>query len=528
MWYNKTQSVYYTLFKCPRAYVRPRLTPHVSDNYTIALRLWYNEENYEFVELETLYDYENSTVSIETTHFSRYMVVDKYLWYEAWAVEFNYNPAEEGTYGEPTIRYNTVLAIDCSGSMSSNDPITTISGIDSLYESQHSKTCQRIKAVTGFINNMNDCDKAAVVLFTGSAYEAAKMTNDAETLRLALQKISSNGDTSFNAAISTSINAFNADDIGAFYTNNRIILLSDGGSSVSDSILDTAKSKNIKIYTIGLGSSSNDTRLEYIANYTGGEFFKAYTADELIDIYTEVGINSDFDTTDTDGDGLYDAVETAGIRLQNGIILKNKPETDTFYANPTKLDTDGDGLNDGVEIDPTIRWKSGSAHSGQREYFFVMLSNPGDKDSDGDGILDAYDIAPLEVETDPLSPCNVESVEFINIPSDHYGQPDFTISLVKSEMYSDKIFFANATGITNTGGFLVTDDLKDELERLENGYQGHFLATWASTNEAAAHAAKQETDQLVPRYFDYGSTAYYGCWAYNYQAELFQFSRTLL
>ena len=42
LWYNKTQSVYYTLFKCPRAYVRPRLTPHVSDNYTIALRLWYN------------------------------------------------------------------------------------------------------------------------------------------------------------------------------------------------------------------------------------------------------------------------------------------------------------------------------------------------------------------------------------------------------------------------------------------------------------------------------------------------------
>ncbi len=255
--------------------------------------LWYDKENYEFVELETFYDYENSTVSIETTHFSRYMVVDKYLWYEAWAVEFNYNPAE--------------------------------------------------------------------------------------TLRLALQKISSNGDTSFNAAISTSINAFNADDIGVSYTNNRIILLSDGGSSVSDSILDTAKSKNIKIYTIGLGSSSNDTRLEYIADYTGGEFFKEYTADELIDIYTEVGINSDFDTTDTDGDGLYDAVETAGIRLQNGVILKNNPETDTFYANPTKLDTDGDGLNDGVEIDPAIRWKSGSVHSGQREYFFVMLSNPSDK-----------------------------------------------------------------------------------------------------------------------------------------------------
>ena len=145
------------------------------------------------------------------------------------------------------------------------------------------------------------------------------------------------------------------------------------------------------------------SRLEYIADYTGGEFFKAYTADELIDIYTEVGINSDFDTTDTDGDGLYDAVEAAGIRLQNGVILKNNPETDTFYSNPTKIDTDGDGLNDGVEIDPTIRWRSGSAHSGQREYFFVMYSNPGDKDSDGDGI-DDNDELDFESESHYSSP----------------------------------------------------------------------------------------------------------------------------
>ena len=372
---------------------RSKLGDTVFDNLMF---LWYDEENYEFVELETFYDYENSTVSIETTHFSKYMVVDKYLWFEAWAVEFNYNPAEEGTHGEPTIRYNTVLAIDCSGSMSGNDPITTVSGIDSAYEAQFSKTCQRIKAATGFITNMNDCDKVAVVLFSGSAYVAAEMTNDTETLKLALQNVNNSGSTSFNAAITTSVNAFDSSDIGDVNTNNRIILLSDGGSSVSDSVLDTAKSKDIEIYTIGLGSSSNDARLEYIADYTGGEFFKAYTADELIDIYTEVGINSDFDTTDTDGDGLYDAVESAGIRLQNGVILKNNPETDTFYANPAKIDTDEDGLNDGVEIDPTIRWKSGSAHSGQREYFFVMYSNPGDKDSDGDSINDYED--PLKLE----------------------------------------------------------------------------------------------------------------------------------
>ena len=216
---------------------------------------------------------------------------------------------------------------------------------------------------------------------------------------------------------------------------------------------------------------------------------------------------------------MYDAVEAAGIRIQNGMILRNNPETDTFFSNPAIPDTDNDGLNDGLEIDPTIRCRNGSSNSGEKEYFFFMKSDPSCKDSDGDGIMDLYDEAPLEIEIDPLSPTNVESVQFINIPSEHSGQPDFLVSIVKSKMYNEKIFFAYATGVSNTGGFLVTDELIDYLENLEEGYQDHFFATWASNDQAAAHAAKLETDQLVPQYFDYGSTAYYGCWAYNFQAE---------
>jgi len=497
------------------------------------LFLWYDEDNYQFVELETNYDEENSLVSIQTTHFSRYMVVDKYQWFEAWAVTFDYNPGEEGTHGEPDVYHNTVLAIDCSGSMDSYDRISIRSGIDSPYEALHRYTCQRIEAATQFIQNMNSIDKSSVVLFTSSASTAQSMTNNKEDLKLSLQNITSSGGTSFYAALIESYNAFEENTIGAYYTNNRIILLSDGEDGDYTNTISLLNSiygensndnrKSIKIYTIGLGSSY-DSRLEEIATISHGEFFKAYTASDLVDIYTEIGIGGDFDTTDTDGDGLYDAVETAGIRIQNGMVLKNNPETDIFFSNPTVSDTDHDGLKDGEEIDPTIRRKHtywcAPEITVDGGYYFFMKSNPGDKDSDGDGIVDPYDEAPLEIEYDPLAPTNVESVEFISIPSDHSGQPDFIISLVKSKMYSDKIFFANATGIKNTGGFLVTDDLKDELDSLERGYQSHFFATWASTNEAAAHAAKQETDQLVSRYFDYGSTAYYGCWAYNYQAEL--------
>lgn len=368
------------------------------------LFLWYDEDNYQFVEIDTNYDETNSLVSIQTTHFSRYMVVDKYQWFEAWAVEFDYNPGAEGTHGEPDIYHNTVLAIDCSGSMDSNDRISIKSGIDSAYEGLFPKTCQRIEAATEFIRNMNSIDKTAVVLFTSNASTAQAMTDNKENLKLSLQNITSNGGTSFYAALTESYNAFEENTIGAFYTNNRIILLSDGedGSysstlSLLHSIYDensTDKRKSIKIFTIGLGSSY-DSRLEEIANISHGEFFKAYTADELVDIYTEIGIGGDFDTTDTDGDKLYDAVETAGIRIQNGQIFKNDYVNDILFTDPTKKDTDNDGLEDGEEIDPTIRCKNQywaapeiNVNSRNKSYYFFMKSNPNDEDTDGDGLLD--------------------------------------------------------------------------------------------------------------------------------------------
>ena len=48
------------------------------------LFLWYDEENDNFVEMDTTLDEENSTVSVETTHFSKYMIVDGKEWYRAW------------------------------------------------------------------------------------------------------------------------------------------------------------------------------------------------------------------------------------------------------------------------------------------------------------------------------------------------------------------------------------------------------------------------------------------------------------
>lgn len=337
--------------------------------------LWYDEENYEFVELETFYDYENSIVSIETTHFSRYMIVDKSLWFEAWSVEFNYRPTDDGYNYNYT--YDTVIAIDCSGSMSSYDTVGTNS--------------KRGQAASNFFATMRDGDRAGVVAFTSSAAVTCALTDSQTDLTNSLSYIRSNGGTSFSTALSTALTVFDTNN--TLPIKKRIILLSDGEDSVPYVALDKCKERNIVVYTIGLGSSS-DSVLETIATYTGGEFFKAYTADELLDIYSNIGISSDFDTTDTDEDGLYDAVEAAGIRLQNGKIIN---------TDPTNPDSDNDGILDGDEINPTPIYseKEDNGWLGLKKllginkvqgYYFEMNSNPRKEDSDGDNILDAKDI----------------------------------------------------------------------------------------------------------------------------------------
>jgi hypothetical protein len=434
-------------------------------NFNDLLFLWYDEENYEFVELDTTHDEANGLVSVQTKHFSRYMIVDKYQWYEAWAVNFNYNPAATSPYA-PSRKYNTVLAIDCSGSMFTNDPITTIDDIDSPYEASHSHTSGRIKACEGFINNIGLNDKVAIVLFDDTTDTVADFSTNKEKKLLALQKIYSSGGTDFTAAIEAAISEFGSSELTASNTVNRIILLSDGESTASNTVLDKAKGK-FPIYTIGLGNGSYDSELIRISNYTGGKFYKALTADELVNLYTNNGFNSDFDTTDTDGDKLYDAVETAGIRLQNGQIIKG--------CNPTEKDTDNDGLEDGQEIDPTIRWKSKYYYPSDapdsaiaKEYYFVMNSNPvGDDDTDNDGYSDICDPDPS------------------NTPTELNGQYDF----LDNEIYFLGVtdgFFAQKFldvegGSTNPGAKLTTyrlnenDNQKFKFEWTKNGYKIHAM-----------------------------------------------------
>lgn len=78
------------------------------------------------------------------------------------------------------------------------------------------------------------------------------------------------------------------------------------------------------------------------------------------------------DRTDSDGDGLYDAVENYGILLGTGAKL---------YTMSNREDTDRDGLRDGEELTPVY------GDRGEITYF-MLKSNPTMEDTDFDGYED--------------------------------------------------------------------------------------------------------------------------------------------
>lgn len=348
------------------------------------LILWYDEENDIFVVQETTIDAENMTVSATVSHFSKYMIVDKREWYDAWREEIDYTEGTEYTY-------DTVLAIDCSGSMSSNDAFFNYTYRDTLYpgSSYTVKTCYRKLAAENYIHTQRGDDQTAIVLFDSCAKVVCPLTDSRLTAIGALNDIYSNGGTSFINAINASISALEESDESH---KKMIMLISDGEASVNSSTIQLAVTNGIVINTVYIGYSSSSAVLQDIAEKTGGEYFKATTAEELVNVCNEIAIKQKIDLTDRDNDGLPDVYEIRGMKPSNG----DAP----FYTDPGNPDSDGDGLLDGEEVvaTPTFHIIKAFDMAGVpcdiNAYVFSMNTNPNNPDTDRDGINDGEDNCP--------------------------------------------------------------------------------------------------------------------------------------
>jgi len=137
-------------------------------------------------------------------------------------------------------------------------------------------------ALMEFVRAKKDGVSIAMVGFENSYNILNPLTSDEVTLLNTINNLYANGGTNITAGIQGGIEALSQS------SGNRIMLLmTDGQSSIDESVVAEAANLGIVIHTIGFGSVNHEL-LEYIAEQTGGQYLRADSSSELGNIYSTI------------------------------------------------------------------------------------------------------------------------------------------------------------------------------------------------------------------------------------------------
>lgn len=164
-----------------------------------------------------------------------------------------------------------------------------------------------------FIQNRTN-DRIGLVIYAGESYTKAPLTIDKEILVKAIHNINFGqikDGTAIGLGLATSINRIKDSDA----KSKVIILLTDGVNNTGfidpNTASEMAKSLDIKVYTIGIGTNGmamspvavnpdgsyrfsnvqveiDEELMKEIAKETGGKYFRATSSDKLEEIYEEI------------------------------------------------------------------------------------------------------------------------------------------------------------------------------------------------------------------------------------------------
>jgi hypothetical protein len=286
--------------------------------------------------------------------FSPFVVVDVAEFAKIWEAELSTG----GGLNQSALNVDLMLVLDTSGSMSWNDPGNL-----------------RVAAAEALLDALGGKDRAGLITFDDSASLRARLTYDKAQVKAALGSVGASGGTDITRPMRLALGLLGAGS-SLPPTEQAIVLLTDGDGDYDRSLTESARQSGVVVYTVGLGSATDEALLDEIATQTGGKFFLALSAGDLVGIFRD-GIAGE---VDTDGDGLADTAETAGMRSSTGKVYRTDPD------NP---DTDGDGLLDGEEMgySPT------PGHAFGRGTAYRMLADPTKADSDADGLNDLFEVS---------------------------------------------------------------------------------------------------------------------------------------
>ena len=185
----------------------------------------------------------------------------------------------------PAEGYDIALVVDASQSMKAE-------GFDAA-EPEKSRF-DAVKEIAGdFIVSRKD-DNLGLVLFGDYAYIASPLTYDRTILKQIAARLHpgmAGSSTAIYEAVAQAVRLLHDSE-----AKSRIaILLSDGYNTAGGRIplqaaMDLAKKEAVRFYTVGIGGKNEYDRelLEYIAKESGGESFRASSAQELKEVYAKI------------------------------------------------------------------------------------------------------------------------------------------------------------------------------------------------------------------------------------------------
>lgn len=289
--------------------------------------VWYDEENDIMILLEdSVVNADNNTVSVTTTHFSKYGVVLRQLWDEAWNLQLPAIRTNETPY------YNVVLAMDCSGSMGYDKMQKSIQAAQNLVDILTNNDCISVLAFDSSVDVI--VDKMTLT----SISESGELLDNREMIKNALSTLYGGGGGTNIERVLEEVGLYKNEDP---QYQQLVILLSDGQSYVSEESIQNLKTNGQKVITVGIGSDVDQSLMQQIADGTEGSYLYCEDASDLADAFIDLQNIYIGSTVDRDNDGLPDLVETTGMRDQYGEIWKTDPNV---------ADTDGDGYTDSEEM----------------------------------------------------------------------------------------------------------------------------------------------------------------------------------
>ena len=274
---------------------------------------YFNEETKQLEAMPTTIDKKNKKIIVTLNHFSKYVIGDK-----------------------DVVLTNTksqiMMVIDNSISMYTYSQLTNlgytkITGADGN-DSEFKRLTLTNKLVDMFTGNYH----FGVSQFAGNYVNLKKFTDNKTEIKNAVDSVKNDLDKVTNGtnivnALKKGISEFSSDD-----NNHYLILLTDGKDTSNtlsyskNTIVSSAKEKDVKICVIGLGKELDTADLNEIAESTGCDYYNATNSSALDEIYSIVAADINYNLVDTDGDGKTDGTiiaDSGFIVTRDGFSFNN-------------------------------------------------------------------------------------------------------------------------------------------------------------------------------------------------------------